>query len=95
MCTSSLRIASAASMTASSPPPASSTRYATDTRFLYKRRITSRYTSFTTLKSFLDVNYSGLRNILKKCDQVTYGDLPASWRADHFVDVLEGPEPAR
>ncbi|KAL1661977.1 hypothetical protein GGF50DRAFT_117464 [Schizophyllum commune] len=39
---------------------------ATDTRFLYKRRITSRYTSFTTLKSFLDVNYSGLRNILKK-----------------------------
>ncbi|KAL1734554.1 hypothetical protein EV714DRAFT_268686 [Schizophyllum commune] len=39
---------------------------ALDTRYLYKRRITSRYTSFTTLKSFLDVNYSGLRNILKK-----------------------------
>ncbi|KAL1690454.1 hypothetical protein GGG16DRAFT_114058 [Schizophyllum commune] len=39
---------------------------ATDTLYLYKRRIATRYTSFTSLKSFLKVNYSGLRNILKK-----------------------------
>ncbi|KAI5823261.1 hypothetical protein K523DRAFT_421584 [Schizophyllum commune Tattone D] len=70
---------------------------ATDTRFLYKRRITSRYTSFTTLKSFLDVNYSGLRNILKKCDQATYGNLPACslehasppWHPAHTLPILD------
>ena len=44
----------------------SRSNYATDTRLLYKRRITALYTSFTSLKSYVEVNYSGFRKILKK-----------------------------
>ncbi|KAI4528345.1 hypothetical protein K525DRAFT_184296 [Schizophyllum commune Loenen D] len=84
MCTTSLRTASAASRTASAPASrkfgalGKAHTLATDTLYLYKRRIATRYTSFTSLKSFLKVDYSGLRNILKKCDKLTHGDLPAS-----------------
>ncbi|KAL1659489.1 hypothetical protein GGF50DRAFT_130975 [Schizophyllum commune] len=84
MRTTSLRTASAASRTASAPASrkfgalGKAHTLATDTLYLYKRRIATRYTSFTSLKSFLKVNYSGLRNILKKCDKLTHGDLPAS-----------------
>jgi phosphate transporter len=41
-------------------------RYAYDTRLLYKRRITNLYISFTNLKSYVEVNYSGFRKIMKK-----------------------------
>ncbi|KAI4522213.1 hypothetical protein K525DRAFT_199340 [Schizophyllum commune Loenen D] len=99
MRTTSLRTASAASRTASSPASRKfgalgkahtlchirvqddfepAIELATDTLYLYKRRIATRYTSLTSLKSFLKVKYSGLRNILKKCDKLTHGDLPAS-----------------
>ncbi|KAI5889426.1 uncharacterized protein SCHCODRAFT_01191692 [Schizophyllum commune H4-8] len=84
MRTTSLRTASAASRTASSPASrkfgalGKAHTLATDTLYLYKQRIATRYTSFTSLKSFLKVNYSELRNILKKCDKLTHGDLPAS-----------------
>ncbi|KAL1759549.1 hypothetical protein FB107DRAFT_204814 [Schizophyllum commune] len=96
MRTTSLRTASAASRTASSPASrkfgALAHTLATDTLYLYKRRIATCYTSFTSLKSFLKVNYSGLRNILKKCDKLTHGDLPAC-NALHRVHHIRGQRP--
>lgn len=41
--------------------------YALDTRMLFKRKITTSYISLTSLKSYVEVNYSGFRKILKKC----------------------------
>ncbi|KAJ7278224.1 SPX domain-containing protein [Mycena rebaudengoi] len=49
--------------------------YAYDTRLLFKRRITTLYISVTSLKSYVEVNYSGFRKILKKYDKVTYREL--------------------
>lgn len=40
--------------------------YALDTRLLFKRRITNVYVSFCSLRSYVEVNYSGFRKILKK-----------------------------
>jgi phosphate transporter len=40
--------------------------YAYDTRLLFKRRITTLYITVTSLKSYVEVNYSGFRKILKK-----------------------------
>ncbi len=37
-----------------------------DTRMLFKRRITTLYISATSLKSYTELNHSGLRKILKK-----------------------------
>jgi len=42
------------------------TDYAYDTRLLYKRRITNLYISLTNLKSYVEINYSGFRKIIKK-----------------------------
>lgn len=49
--------------------------YAYDTRLLYKRRITTLYIAFTNLKSFVEINYSGFRKIIKKYDKVTESSL--------------------
>ncbi|KAJ7052070.1 SPX domain-containing protein [Mycena amicta] len=49
--------------------------YATDTRLLFKRRITTLYISVTSLRSYAEVNHSGFRKILKKYDKVTYREL--------------------
>ncbi|KAJ7053590.1 SPX domain-containing protein [Mycena amicta] len=46
--------------------------YATDTRLLFKRRITTLYISVTSLRSYAEVNHSGFRKILKKCLKDTY-----------------------
>lgn len=40
--------------------------YALDTRILFKRKITALYISVSALKSYVEINYSGLRKILKK-----------------------------
>lgn len=42
------------------------TNYAWDIRLLFKRRITDLYVSFSSLKSYVEVNHSGFRKILKK-----------------------------
>ncbi|KAJ7471082.1 SPX domain-containing protein [Mycena latifolia] len=53
--------------------------YAYDTRLLFKRRITTLYISVTSLKSYVEINYSGFRKILKKYDKVTYSELKDSY----------------
>lgn len=35
-------------------------------RLLFKRRIRDLYTAFTNLRSYVEVNYSGFRKIIKK-----------------------------
>ncbi|KAE9390604.1 SPX-domain-containing protein [Gymnopus androsaceus JB14] len=61
------------------------TNYAYDTRLLFKRRITNLYIAFTSIRSYVEVNYSGFRKILKKYDKVTYSELK-----DHYLhDVVE------
>ena len=42
------------------------TDYAYDTRLLFKRKITNLYVSLSSLKSYVEVNHSGFRKILKK-----------------------------
>jgi phosphate transporter len=44
----------------------SDTDYAWDVRLLFKRRITNLYVSASALKSYVELNYSGFRKILKK-----------------------------
>jgi len=39
--------------------------YATDIQLLFKRRITNLYLSVTSLRSYIELNYSGFRKILK------------------------------
>lgn len=42
------------------------TNYAYDTRVLFKRKITNLFISFTSLRSYVELNYTGFRKILKK-----------------------------
>jgi phosphate transporter len=42
------------------------TDYAWDVRLLFKRRITNLYVAVSSLKSYVELNYSGFRKILKK-----------------------------
>ncbi|KAH9481898.1 putative transporter C3B8.04c [Psilocybe cubensis] len=65
------------------------TDYAYDTRLLYKRRITNLYISFTNLKSYVEVNYSGFRKIIKKYDKVTFSEL----KDRYLHTVVEISEP--
>jgi len=44
----------------------SDTDYAWDVRLLFKRRITNLYVLTSSLKSYVELNYSGFRKILKK-----------------------------
>ena len=56
--------------------------YAYDTRLLYKRRITTLYISFTNLRSYVEVNYSGFRKAIKKYDKVTESALKEKYLHD-------------
>ena len=40
--------------------------YAMDIQLLFKRRITNLYLSLVSLKSYVELNYTGFRKILKK-----------------------------
>ncbi|KAG5641625.1 hypothetical protein DXG03_004577 [Asterophora parasitica] len=53
----------------------SKSNYAYDTRLLFKRKITTLYVAVSNLKSYIEVNQSGFRKILKKYDKVTYSEL--------------------
>ncbi|KAG7090181.1 hypothetical protein E1B28_011788 [Marasmius oreades] len=61
------------------------TNYAYDTRLLFKRRITTLFISFSSLRSYVEVNYSGFRKILKKYDKVTYSEL----KDEYLHEVVE------
>lgn len=65
------------------------TNFAYDTRLLYKRRITTMYTSFTSLRSYVEINYAGFRKILKKYDKVLYGEL----KDRYLHEVVEMAQP--
>ncbi|KAI0926346.1 hypothetical protein AcV5_008835 [Taiwanofungus camphoratus] len=65
------------------------TNYAWDIQLLFKRRITNLYLSVTSLRSYVELNYSGFRKILKKYDKVTESLLQ-----DHYLhDVVEQAAP--
>jgi phosphate transporter len=42
------------------------TNYAWDMRLLFKRRITNLFISLSSLKAYVEINYSGFRKVLKK-----------------------------
>lgn len=62
--------------------------YAYDTRLLFKRRITLLYISFTNLRSYIDINYSGFRKIIKKYDKVTDSELKDSYIRDQVKKTV-------
>ncbi|CAE7121172.1 unnamed protein product [Rhizoctonia solani] len=62
---------------------------ATDLQMLFKRRITTLYISLTSLKSYVELNYTGFRKILKKYDKITCNELK-----DHYMhDIVEKAGP--
>ncbi|KAG8694010.1 low-affinity phosphate transporter, partial [Ceratobasidium sp. 394] len=62
---------------------------ATDVQMLFKRRITTLYISLTSLKSYVELNYTGFRKILKKYDKITYNEL----KDDYMHNVVEKASP--
>ncbi|KAF7773130.1 hypothetical protein Agabi119p4_5297 [Agaricus bisporus var. burnettii] len=62
--------------------------YAYDTRLLFKRRITLLYISFTNLRSYIDINYSGFRKIIKKYDKVTDSELKDNYIRDQIEKTI-------
>ncbi|KAH9981901.1 SPX domain-containing protein [Russula compacta] len=59
--------------------------FATDTQLLFKRRITNLYVQVSALRSYVELNYSGFRKVLKKYDKVTESSL----QAHYLHDILE------
>ncbi|KAI5122725.1 hypothetical protein M0805_009810 [Coniferiporia weirii] len=67
------------------------TNYAYDTRILFKRRITTLYNRVTSLRAYVELNYSGFRKILKKYDKITYSELK-----DYYMhNIVEEAYPFR
>ncbi|KAF8339631.1 SPX domain-containing protein [Cantharellus anzutake] len=69
------------------------TTAAWDVRMLFKRRITTLYISATSLKSYVELNYSGFRKILKKFDKITDNSLKEMYMRER-VDKDYPFEPA-
>ncbi|KAI0029425.1 SPX domain-containing protein [Vararia minispora EC-137] len=65
------------------------TNYALDTQYLFKRRFTNLFTDASSLKSYVEMNYSGFRKILKKYDKVT----ESSMQRHYMRDVVEQTAP--
>jgi phosphate transporter len=63
--------------------------YAYDIRLLYKRRITNLYISFTNLRSYTEINYSGFRKIIKKYDKVMFSEV----KDKYLHEVVERATP--
>ncbi|KAN0133328.1 sodium/sulfate symporter [Lactarius tabidus] len=63
--------------------------FATDTQLLFKRRITNLYVQVSALRSYVELNYSGFRKVLKKYDKVTESSL----QAHYLHDILEPTPP--
>ena len=64
---------------------AAGTGYAWDMRLLFKRRITNLFISFSSLKSYVEVNHSGFRKILKKF----VSDTSVNRLSDVFIGTTE------
>ncbi|KAF8606653.1 SPX-domain-containing protein [Ceratobasidium sp. AG-I] len=58
---------------------------ALDLQMLFKRRITTLYIALTSLKSYVELNYTGFRKILKKYDKITYNEL----KDEYMHNVVE------
>ncbi|KAI0050511.1 SPX-domain-containing protein [Auriscalpium vulgare] len=67
----------------------SKSNYAMDTQLLFKRRITNLYVQVSSLRSYVELNYSGFRKILKKYDKVTENSL----QSHYLHDILEPTPP--
>ncbi|KAI0077806.1 Sodium/sulfate symporter [Panus rudis PR-1116 ss-1] len=63
--------------------------YAWDVQLLFKRRITNLYLTATSLRAYVELNYSGFRKILKKYDKVTESEL----KDRYLHDVVEQSTP--
>ncbi|KAI0288956.1 SPX domain-containing protein [Russula brevipes] len=63
--------------------------FATDTQLLFKRRITNLYVQVSALRSYVELNFSGFRKVLKKYDKVTESSL----KAHYLHDILEPTPP--
>lgn len=50
--------------------------YAMDIQLLFKRRITNLYLSLTSLRSYVELNLTGFRKILKKCVSFMFPGWP-------------------
>ncbi|KAF9262496.1 Sodium/sulfate symporter [Marasmius fiardii PR-910] len=71
------------------------THYAYDTRLLFKRRITNLFISFSSLRSYVEVNLTGFRKILKKYDKVTYSELKDEYLHEVVEQALPFTQPAK
>ncbi|RXW22189.1 hypothetical protein EST38_g3659 [Candolleomyces aberdarensis] len=69
--------------------------YAYDTRLLFKRRITNLYIQFTNLRSYVEINYSGFRKIIKKYDKVTYSELKDRYLYEVVERALPFTQPSK
>ncbi|EUC64788.1 transporter, divalent anion:Na+ symporter (DASS) family protein, partial [Rhizoctonia solani AG-3 Rhs1AP] len=58
---------------------------AMDLQMLFKRRITTLFISLISLKSYVELNYTGFRKILKKYDKITYNEASRRFLPQVFV----------
>ncbi|CAE6454918.1 unnamed protein product [Rhizoctonia solani] len=62
---------------------------AVDLQMLFKRRITTLYITLTSLQSYVELNYTGFRKILKKYDKITYNEL----KDNYMHNIVEKASP--